>query len=295
MRYALTEALSELFGVDIKERGVNALLLCPFHEERSPSFSIHLEEGVWHCFGCGKKGGLQRLYREMGEVMDDSLYHDRLIKSLEHHEESRKNFYDLSRRLYSNISLSAAQEPLYKFIKSRNINRDAIYHFKVGFNPEISAIAFPYWDHENKLVTGIKYRLKDGGKRAENGSIFNMYNIDDARGKNAVIICEGESDTLCTWSYVNRDASIGVIGISGAIHKRASWERWSLDMMFASRIYLALDADETGDAGAAAAIEALGEDKCVRLRPTHGKDMSEHIANGGNLGDIGLEADYVGL
>jgi DNA primase len=42
--------------VTLKKRGVNYVGLCPFHEERTPSFSVSPAKGIWKCFSCGKGG-----------------------------------------------------------------------------------------------------------------------------------------------------------------------------------------------------------------------------------------------
>src|SRR5262249_9655362 len=48
------------------------LVACIFHEDRSPSLSVDLELGVFHCFGCGAQGGLQRFAELTGERTRDS-------------------------------------------------------------------------------------------------------------------------------------------------------------------------------------------------------------------------------
>jgi len=40
----------------LKKSGRNWLALCPFHQEKTPSFSINQEKGFYHCFGCGEGG-----------------------------------------------------------------------------------------------------------------------------------------------------------------------------------------------------------------------------------------------
>src|SRR2546427_8185152 len=41
--------------------------LCPLHQERTPSFSANLERGIWHCFGCGRGGGVRAFALALGE------------------------------------------------------------------------------------------------------------------------------------------------------------------------------------------------------------------------------------
>ena len=43
--------------VDLKKNGRNFKGLCPFHNEKTPSFHIHMDKQIYKCFGCGKGGG----------------------------------------------------------------------------------------------------------------------------------------------------------------------------------------------------------------------------------------------
>jgi len=51
----------------IRVRWPRATGLCPFHQERTPSFSADLDRGIWHCFGCGSSGGVKRFAELVGE------------------------------------------------------------------------------------------------------------------------------------------------------------------------------------------------------------------------------------
>lgn len=51
--------------VPLKQRGANHWGLCPFHHEKTPSFSVNEAKQIFHCFGCGKGGGPIRFIMEM--------------------------------------------------------------------------------------------------------------------------------------------------------------------------------------------------------------------------------------
>ena len=51
-------AVAEVIGdyVTVKKKGANYWACCPFHGEKTPSFSISPSTGIYKCFGCGKAG-----------------------------------------------------------------------------------------------------------------------------------------------------------------------------------------------------------------------------------------------
>ncbi|RLD72602.1 MAG: DNA primase, partial [Bacteroidetes bacterium] len=55
-----TAHIEEVIGdfVTLKKRGANYLGLCPFHNEKTPSFSVSPSKGIFKCFGCGKAGNV---------------------------------------------------------------------------------------------------------------------------------------------------------------------------------------------------------------------------------------------
>ena len=54
-RNDLAEVVTE-HGIELKRRGKTLFGLCPFHQEKTPSFNVSREAGLFHCFGCGAGG-----------------------------------------------------------------------------------------------------------------------------------------------------------------------------------------------------------------------------------------------
>jgi DNA primase len=282
MRYELTETLSEIMGVDIPERGVNAQLLCPFHDEDSPSFAVHLDTGLWQCFGCGMKGNLESLARRLGGELDDETRQDILIRSLDFDPPRRSNFAPLVNGYIQALQGELGQRALRVYLESRPISPDFASHFGVGFKESSSSLAFPYWS--DNTVSGIKFRDKDGHKFATDNSVFALYNVDELRGKPVVILGEGESDTHALWSaYRLEDGGIprhvGIGGTSGAVESDRLWSLFALDLLFARKIIIAYDADDAGLRGFKVAERHLGS-KVMLMQPTMGNDWTDAILAG---------------
>jgi hypothetical protein len=266
------------------------MLFCPFHENsHTPALSIHLEEGVWHCFGCGEKGSLERLYKLMGERMDDGLYLQRMARRASEPETSNSpNLAPVAKDYCESLRGSERGRGLFHdYAKQRGILPEVAEHYAIGYEGKMDALALPYWDEEGR-VTGIKFRHSDGGKSSFSGSTYGLYGLGDVLGASDVIICEGESDTHHLWGRLHGRSDIRVCGTSGSPNDESRWTRYALSLMFARRIWLAHDADDAGDACATVAMRVLGEDRCVRARPTRGKDICEHMMNGGSIHELGI-------
>jgi hypothetical protein len=287
MRYALTDIVEDILGHPVPERGENAMVRCPLHEDRRPSLSVNLENGLWLCFSCGEKGGLAKLAR----ICESPLDHDELALRSVHSDvvvEEPPDFAMLAHELHAR-ALREQPRPLVDYINAKGLHSGVFKHYRLGWDGV--KLAMPYYD--DGRVVAIKYRYPDGHKDAEKGSRRAIYGIDDVRGKPIVIICEGESDTHAVWSELRRrraDEEVAVCGIPGAQVAKAQWELWSLDLMWARRIYLLFDNDEAGERGASIALNVFEAERIVRVRPVLGKDINDHLLKGGTLEQAGLAA-----
>jgi len=62
----ISDVVSEF--VTLKKRGVNQLGLCPFHNEKTPSFTVSPAKGIFKCFGCGKGGNSVNFVMELEQL-----------------------------------------------------------------------------------------------------------------------------------------------------------------------------------------------------------------------------------
>lgn len=285
MKYALTDVVEELLGHPVPERSQNAMVKCPFHGDEHASMSIDLDRGLWVCFGCGEKGGLNRLSRMLDkEVNEGEVLIRSLNVALDRGYESPPDFTDLAHNLHAQAMLHKPLA-LVKYFLDRRLHGSVMTKFTIGWDPGHQRISMPYF--EDEVAVAIKYRYADGAKGNEAGGKRYIYNVNDIRsGAQAAILCEGESDVHATYSQaLKEDLNIVVVGFPGASASRANWELYALEFLWVEKVYVAYDADEAGDKGAEIPLAVLG-DKAVRVRPTKGKDMTDHFLRDGTLTEL---------
>ena len=291
MKYALTDVVEELLGHPVPERSQNAMVKCPFHGDEHASMSVDLDRGLWVCFGCGEKGGINRLSRLLDkEVNEGEVLVRSLNAAIERGYEEPPDFTYLAQNLHHE-AYKYKPAALAQYFVDKGLHGSVMTKFVIGWDAGLQRISMPYF--EDDVAVAVKYRYTDGRKGNETGGKRYIYNVNDIRsGARAAILCEGESDVHATYSQVLKedlhDAGIVVVGFPGASASRSNWELYALEFLWVEKVFVAYDADEAGDKGAAIPLQVLGE-KSVRVRPTKGKDMADHFLNGGTLGELGVQ------
>lgn len=137
--------------VALKSAGVGSMKgLCPFHDERSPSFHVRPQVGFYHCFGCGESGDVYTFLRKMDHVtFTDAV--ERLAARIGytlHYEEGGGPAPETSgrARLYAANQAAAAwfqaqlstpeAEAARRFLGERGFDAGAAAHFGVGYAPK---------------------------------------------------------------------------------------------------------------------------------------------------------------
>lgn len=124
--------------------------LCPFHAERSPSFSVNAEEGLYYCFGCGARGDVITFVREMEHVDFVGAVEWLAVKAgvqLRYTDAGESQERKRRARLvaaveravvwYGDRLLSAPDAgPARAYLRSRGYERDVVQRYRLGWAPD---------------------------------------------------------------------------------------------------------------------------------------------------------------
>jgi len=134
--------------VQLRQRGRNFFGLCPFHEEKTASFSVNPGLGIYHCFGCGKGGNAINFVMEY-EKVDYIEAVKRLaerygvILQWEGQQESTKDdiaiLYDLhllARDFYRRCLFSEKGQEARRYLSGRGFGDTVLQQFDIGFAPD---------------------------------------------------------------------------------------------------------------------------------------------------------------
>ena len=134
--------------VHLTRKGRNYFGLCPFHNEKSPSFSVSPERQIFHCFGCGVGGNIYTFLMKIeGIGFKDAIEQlaeraNIQLPRIENPEEDRKE--ELKAKIYKINQFTADfyHQNLYKptaqnaqeYVKKRKLTQNTLETFKIGFS-----------------------------------------------------------------------------------------------------------------------------------------------------------------
>ena len=183
--------------VSLKRSGSNLFGLCPFHGEKTASFSVNPSKGIFYCFGCNKGGGAVNFMMEV-----EGLSYPDAVRALAKRagmevpeDEQYQSRYRAQERLWALMKeagrffhaqlFSPAGEECLRYVQQRGLSKSIVTRFGIGFAPNS-------W---NSLVDAMRKKgytdqeLKDADLVGEkNGHIYDrfrnrlMFPIFDVRG-----------------------------------------------------------------------------------------------------------------
>lgn len=202
-RIDLVEVVSE--RVSLKKSGRNYTACCPFHQEKTPSFSVSPDKQFFYCFGCGAGGNA------IGFVMDhDQLDFPEAVETLaqraglevpreQGNRQSQQPRQPAQSPLYgilqnasdfycSALSQHPARQNAVNYLNRRGINKDIADDFLIGYAP-------PGWDNllrelggdnlkeQYLLEAGLLAENEDSGRRYDRFRDRIIFPIRDSRGR----------------------------------------------------------------------------------------------------------------
>ncbi|MGN0564505.1 MAG: DNA primase [Candidatus Heritagella sp.] len=195
-RSDITEIVSGY--VSLKRRGKNMVGLCPFHNEKTPSFNIYPENGSFYCFGCGTGGDVITFIRRIENL--DYMEAVRFLAQragLNVPEDQvddgmarlRSRILEINRetaRFYHRILMGEEGKAGLSYLTGRGLSLRTIRHFGLGFSP---AGRFQLCDHlrgmgysdEEMITANVAFKSRSG-RAMDRFNNRVMYPIIDLRG-----------------------------------------------------------------------------------------------------------------
>lgn len=178
--------------VTLKRTGVNHKGLCPFHQEKSPSFNVNSQRQFFHCFGCGKSGDVITFVAELeGKSFIETVRELAKRAGVELPEEKRSprdeeraraqeserakmvRLHELVANFYCAQLETPAGEPARAYLESRGLDAATRDKFRVGYAPA-------GWEALVRFLDGKKVPVELAERaglirRRENGTHFDTF------------------------------------------------------------------------------------------------------------------------
>lgn len=148
-RASIVEMISDF--VTLKKAGRNYMGLCPFHSEKTPSFTVSEEKGIYHCFGCHAGGSVFHFLMQYDQLTFPEAV-ERVAKrygiTIERNERSgarqdsgeRERLYRINERVAANYHKILLTHPEGKkaldYLKARGVDEETARKFMLGYAPQ---------------------------------------------------------------------------------------------------------------------------------------------------------------
>ncbi|MFL2682886.1 MAG: DNA primase [Alphaproteobacteria bacterium] len=183
--------------VNLSKKGSDFIGLCPFHNEKTPSFTVSNDKGFYHCFGCGAHGdvisfimekesidfkeAIKILASEAGINISDYSFKNKKISK---EELKLKEILEISKDYFKINFNSTSGDKVKNYLEKRKISLKASSYFELGFAKNISASLIAYlkdknFSDENIIQTGLARKSNKNNQHYDffrNRLIFPIHN-----------------------------------------------------------------------------------------------------------------------
>ena len=185
--------------VPLRKAGKDYQARCPFHDEKTPSFTVSREKQFYHCFGCGAHGtaiGFLMEYDrlEFPEAVEELARHAGVEvqreEGIEYRGPDRRPLYDLLDRVAALYSRQLREHPdahrAIDYLKARGLTGDAATRYDLGFAPpgwDFLPKALGHGPHDRQQLLDTGMIIEQEGKRYDRFRDRIMFPIRDRRGR----------------------------------------------------------------------------------------------------------------
>ncbi|MDZ4204285.1 MAG: DNA primase, partial [Bacteroidales bacterium] len=146
------EVISEF--VTLKKRGANYIGLCPFHNEKTPSFTVSASKGIYKCFGCGKAGDAVNFVMEHEhytypealrflaqkyhiEIVNEEPTEEQIVE--QNQKESLYNIYSFAQNYFTDYLFNHEEGKSIgiSYFKEREFSDESVQKFQLGYCPGV--------------------------------------------------------------------------------------------------------------------------------------------------------------
>ena len=225
--------LVQLIGqsVTLQRRGSSMIGLCPFHQEKTPSFNVVPHKNIFHCFGCGATGdafkylelsrGLSfyEAVKELADQVGVEIEDKQVTEAERQRFKRRATLYDVCKEassfFHSKLMTSPEGRPALEYLVGRGITEDTIRAFQLGFAPA-------KWDglqtHLHKRGYMPQLGVQAGLLKQRSEHDISRGSYDVFRGRVMVPIVDGRGKVVAFGGRILE----AIAGTSDAIHADAA-------------------------------------------------------------------------
>ncbi|WP_320826369.1 DNA primase [Reinekea sp.] len=188
--------------IELKKKGKDHWACCPFHGEKSPSFSVNPSKQFYYCFGCGVSGTALKFLQEFDkmnfvEAIEElargagvEVPREEVSAQAKQKQQQRRSLHDLlgtcSEYFAHQLYQHADAKPVQAYVLSRGLSEEIVRTFQIGFAPEGWNNLSQHFRNEqtdSELLTTGMLTQNDKGRVYDRFRNRLMFPIRDIRGR----------------------------------------------------------------------------------------------------------------
>ena len=218
-RVDLADLISE-YGVDLRRSGATAKACCPFHKEKTPSFTVNCERGFYKCFGCGEGGDAFSFVQKMEGITFLEAVRKlaeragvRLEEKFDPQAKARARLYQINQELaafYRRCLLQTPEAAVARdYLRGRDLWGEPAERFAIGYAPDRRGVLLEWARRHDFMPDELVAAGVLAAPRAAGDAYYDRFHgrlvfpIHDPQGRVIAFSCRLLREARHTGKYVN--------------------------------------------------------------------------------------------